>query len=138
MVPTHPLSRPPALLLIVLVMILAGCGGGGDGDPEAFCAAVEELRTDDPFADLEIASPQEMRAAFDELRAGAERIEDAAPASADVQAERYRAAVDELVDQLRGAGFDLRELDLTSYRRAARDHAEIAASLDNAAAAACG
>ena len=122
---------------MVLALVLAGCGGDDGGDPEAFCAAVEDLRAGDPFADLAVASPQEMRAAFDQLRAGAERIEDVAPPAVEVQAERYRDSVDELVDQLRGAGFDLRELDLPSYRRAARDHAEISASLDNAAAAAC-
>ena len=123
---------------MVLAIALAGCGGGGGGDREAFCIAVEDLRTDDPFADLEVASPQEMRAAFDELREGAERIEDAAPRTAEVQAERYRASVDDLVDQMRGAGFDLRELDRSSYRRAVRDYAEIADSLDNEAEAACG
>lgn len=136
MVPTHPLSRPPALLLLALAVVLAGCGGDG-GDTEAFCAAVDDLRTADPFAELPVASPQEMRAAFDELRAGAERIEDTSPRATEVQAERYRAAVDELVDQMRGAGFDLRELDRSSYRRATREYADTTVSLDNAADAAC-
>lgn len=117
---------------------LAGCGSDDDdGDVAAFCEAVTELQDDDPFAELEIASPGEMRAAFDRLDEGVERIAETAPSEARQQAESYQDSVDELIDQLRGAGFDPRNLDPLDYRAATDAYGDAAISVDNAAAAVC-
>ena len=133
MVPAHPLIRA----LLVFVLALGACGDDGGGDLAAFCQRVDELRADDPFADLAVASPRELRLAFESLRDSADRVSDVAPPEAATQADRYREAVDEVLDRLRGAGFDLRHLDLVPYRRATDDYHEAATSLDNAATAAC-
>lgn len=117
---------------------LVGCGGDDGGDLRGFCAGIERLREEDPFAELEVASPQEMRAAFEELQDGAGQIRDDAPPDADVPADRYLEAVDELVDQLRGAGFDPRRVDSLSYGRATSDYGEAADSLDRTADSVCG
>jgi hypothetical protein len=122
----------------VALLTAAGCSSDDGGDLRAFCAGVERLRDSDPFADLEVASPAEMRAAFEELQAGAARIRDEAPSEAAVPADRYHAAVDALVDQLRGAGFDPRRLDSLGYGRATSDYGEAADSLDGTADSLCG
>lgn len=120
------------------VAALAGCSDDGSaGDRQAFCEAVESLAADDPFADLEVASPREMRSAFAELRDGADAIEDSAPPEASVPASDYLAAVDELMDQLSGAGYDPRSLDPLEYGRAVEDYTEAATSVTNAANATC-
>ena len=134
MVPAHPLTR--GLLAVSLVLAPGACRDD-DGDPAAFCEGVEGLRDDDPFADLAVASPREMRVAFEALDTDAGRVADAAPPEAETQADRYRDAVGELLDQLRGAGFDLRELDLPAYRQATDEYDEAAVSLDNSATASC-
>lgn len=134
MVPAHPLTRPVAFL--VLLLLVTACGSDG-GDRAAFCDGIERLRRDDPFAELPVASPGEMRDAFDDLREAAEAVAADAPSDAEVAADRYLASVDELLDQLRGAGFDLTELDLSAYRRATSDYGEAAESLDNAGSAIC-
>ena len=124
-------------MLAVALATAAGCGSDDGGDLRAFCAGIERLRDDDPFAELEVASPQEMRAAFEELQEGAARIRDEAPSEADVPADRYQDAVEAIVDQLRGAGFDPRRLDTLSYGRATSDYGEAADSLDGAADSLC-
>lgn len=123
-----------------LVAGLAGCGSDDNaGDVAAFCEAVTELQDEDPFAELEIASPGEMGAAFDRLDEGVDRIAETAPSEARRQAEAYQDAVDELIDQLRGAGFDPRNVDPLAYRAATDDYgdAAVSVSVDNAAAAVC-
>lgn len=136
MVPAHPLTRLG--VVIVIALAVAGCGGDGRSpDPQAFCAEIESLRADDPFAELLVASPGEMRDAFAELRAGAGRIADAAPSEVEVQARRYRDAVDDLVDQLNAAGYDPRTVDALAYRDATETYSAAASSLDNAADATC-
>ena len=132
MVPAHPLTR----VLALLVLLLAACGSDG-GDRASFCDGIERLRRDDPFAELAVASPGEMRDAFDDLRETAEAVASDAPSDAEVAADRYLATVDDLLDQLRGAGFELTELDLPAYRRATSEYGEAAASLDNAGRAIC-
>ena len=119
-----------------MLLLAAACGGDG-GDRAAFCDGIERLRRDDPFADLAVASPGEMRDAFDDLREAAEAVAADAPSDAEVAADRYLGTVDDLLDQLRGAGFDLTELDLPAYRRATADYGEAAESLDNAGSAIC-
>jgi len=120
-------------------LVLAGCGGDdGAGDPAAFCRAVDELREGDPFADLAVASPGEMRDAFAALARGADRIADAAPDDAEVQADRYVDAVAALRDELAGAGYDLRRLDVARYQDAVAAYGEAATSLGNAARSRCG
>ena len=132
------MSRVSGVLAVAAILIgLTSCSHGDSGDPAAFCAAVDDLKAHDPFADLEVASPEEMRAAFDQLAAGIDRVAKAAPAPAKVQARAYRDAVDELVDQLRGAGFDPRAVDAIAYRRAVSDYQDAAVSVDNAATSLC-
>lgn len=117
---------------------LAGCGSDDDaGDLAGFCEAVAELQDENPFAELEIASPGEMRAAFDRLEEGVDRIAETAPSEARRQAESYQDAVDEVIDQLRGAGFDPRNLDPLAYRGATNAYGNAAVSVDNAAADLC-
>ncbi len=120
------------------VAALAGCGDdGGGGDIASFCAAVDELADDDPFDGLDVASPQEMRAAFDELRAGVDAIARSAPADLESRTDRYLDSVDALMDQLRGTGYDPRQLDTLRYRTATNDYEEAAVSVENAADDAC-
>lgn len=125
-----------------VVVVAAGLAGGcSDGDPggdlEAFCGAIEELRDDDPFAELAVASPGEMRDAFEQLRAGAERVESAAPTEAEVQARAYLESVDRLIDLMRAAGYDPRSLDNLAYSDATSTYTSAAVSVDRAATAAC-
>lgn len=127
-------------MLAVAVAAAPGCGNGsGDGgDRAAFCTAVDRLAADDPFADLAVASPEEMKTAFEQLAAGAEAIDDAAPPDVEVQTTAYVSAVDELAIQLAGAGYDPRALDPLSYGRAVDDYEQAATSVTNAANASCG
>ncbi len=140
---TSPASRGAArnlggIVVLLVAGVLGGCGSDGDeGDLEAFCAAVESLRDEDPFAELEIASPGEMQAAFGRLDAGVDAIESAAPSEARRQARAYQDSVDELIDQLRGAGFDPRNVDPLAYRQATAAYGNAAVSVDNAAANLC-
>ena len=144
MVPTHPLTvrtpaaRPWVVALTGLALLAASCAGDDDGDLARFCAEVEALRDDDPFADLPVASPQEMRSAFDDLTESVDRIVDAAPPEAETQADRYQDALDDVADHLRGAGFDPRQLDTLAYGRATAAYGEAATSLDNTTDALCG
>jgi hypothetical protein len=135
-VPAHPLTAR-FVVAAVLLGALGGACGGDETDPAAFCNRYEELRADDPFGELDVASGAEMRTAFERLQDGASRLATTAPADAAVQAERYAATVDDLVAQQRAAGYDLRNLDLGAYRRATGAYNEAAASLENAARAAC-
>lgn len=131
-------------MVVALVgLVLTGCaddgggGGGGGGDPAAFCAAFDDLREGDPFADLAVASPGEMRDAFAALADGAERIADAAPPDAGLQARRYADAVEALRDELAGGGYDLTQVDHGRYRDGVEAYGRAATSLANAARARC-
>ena len=124
-------------LALVGASVLGGCSEDDGGDRRAFCAGIEELRADDPFADLQVASPQEMRSAFDDLHEAVQRIAAVAPPEADTQADRYQDALEEVIDHLRGAGYDPRELDTLAYGRATAAYGEAATSLDNTAEALC-
>ena len=140
-----PRSTPPALLLaaqkligaLVLVGLLSGCGGDDGGDVAAFCEAVEDLRDDDPFEELQVASPGEMRDAFADLADGVDRIADAAPDEVGTQADRYADAVEALRDELAGAGYDPTRVDQLDYGQAVAAYTEAAVSVDNAADALC-
>lgn len=124
--------------VVVVAAGLAGCSDGDSGgDLEAFCGAMAELRDDDPFAELAVASPGEMRDAFEELRAGAERVETAAPPEAEVQARAYLESVDRLIDLMRAAGYDPRSLDNLAYSDATSTYTSAAVSVDRAATAVC-
>lgn len=122
---------------VVAGLVLAGCGGDDGGDAQAFCAAVADLRADDPFAELPIASPGEMRDAFADLAEGADRIAGTAPPDARTQARRYADAVGSLRDELAGAGYDPTRVDHLAYAQAVAAYTEAAASVDNAADAIC-
>lgn len=133
-----------AVAVAVAAVGFAACDDGGgddDGDDgggvQAFCAAVESLEENDPFAELDIASPEEMRTAFDELSDGVSRIAQAAPDEARRQARAYEESVEEVVDQLRGAGFDPRNVDSLDYQQAVTEYDEAAASVENAAGSLC-
>jgi len=117
--------------------LLAACGGDDGGDRVAFCEAFAELRDDDPFADLAVASPGEMRDAFAALADGAERMADEAPAEAGVQADRYADAVEGLRDELAGGGYDLTQIDTRRYRDGVEVYGDAATSLANAARSIC-
>lgn len=134
MVPAHPLRLGAALAGCVL---LAACGSDDGGDLASFCEAVEELRSEDPFAELSLASPAEMRDAFDALAEAAGRIERQAPEETRVHAGRYREAIDALRDELAGAAYDPTRVDNLRYADAVSDYTDAAVSLDNAADAAC-
>lgn len=130
---------PAALGIVVAVLaVLGGCNGDdGDGDAAAFCDAVDALERNDPFAELQIASPGEMAAAFDQLADGADQIAERAPSEARTQAQSYEDSVQALVDQLRGAGFDPTKLDALAYRRATADYQDAAVAVGNAADSLC-
>lgn len=136
MVPTHPLTRILGALLASASLLLGACGDD-DGDRAAFCEAMVELRELDPFQDLDIASPEDMRDAFQTLAEDADRIASLAPPDARPQARRYESAIDELVDELSGAGYDPRRLDALRYGQATEEYTDAAVSLDNAAQGAC-
>lgn len=133
---TSPAARFVAMALLPLA--LSSCGGGDEADPEAFCAGIEQLREDDPFAELTVASPGEMRDAFAVLASGAGRVAEDAPDDAAVQARRYAEAVEALQDEMAGGGYDLTRVDRDRYRDRVEDYDEAATSLANAARAICG
>ncbi len=123
--------------LVLVAGVAAGCGGDDRGDLTAFCAAMDDLRAADPFADLAVASPEDMRDAFGELADSAKRVADAAPPDARVQADRYAAAIEALRGELAGAGYDPTRLDSLRYRQATDEYTAAAVSLDNAGTSAC-
>lgn len=123
-------------VLLAAALGIAACGDDG-GDLESFCEAVVALREDDPFADLPLATPGEMRDAFDALAGAADRIADDAPGDVEVNAERYRAAVEALRDELAGGGYDPTRVDNRRYADAVEEYTAAAGSLDNAADARC-
>lgn len=124
-------------ITVALAVGAAACSDDGGGDLASFCEAVETLAGDDPFAELSVASPEEMRTAFDQLRDGVADIAAAAPDDLEGPADRYLDTVDVLIEQLRGAGYDPRDLDSLAYRTAASDYEAAAVSVENAAGAAC-
>lgn len=122
--------------VVLLGVLLGGCGDD-TGDLASFCAAVTDLEANDPFAELEIASPTDMRDAFASLADGVDRIAEVAPAEARTQAERYASAVDDLRDELAGAGYDPTRVDQLRYGQAVAAYTEAATSVGNTADAAC-
>ena len=140
--PPAPPARRRAARFVAVGLLAIGLGACGDEerqtDPAAFCDAVADLRANDPFVELTVASPEEMRAAFEELADGASRIAEAAPEDAGVQADRYRDAVEALRDELAGAGYDPTMVDNARYADGVEAYTEAATSLGNAARALCG
>lgn len=130
-------ARNVGLVVLLATAVLAGCGED-EGDLASFCEAVEDLQNDDPFADLAIASPGEMRDAFAELAAGVDRIAAAAPQEIGSQADRYADAVESLRDELAGAGYDPTRVDQLRYGQAVASYTEAATSVSNTADANCG
>lgn len=124
---------------VCVLLPLAGpaCAGDDDADPGAFCEGIEQLREDDPFAQLTVASPGEMRDAFSLLARGAARVAGAAPEGAAVQARRYADAVEALRDELAGGGYDLTQIDTRRYQAGVDEYGEAATSLANTARAVC-
>jgi hypothetical protein len=118
-------------------IVLSGCGDDDPGDLAAFCEAVADLEANDPFEDLGIASPGEMRDAFAELAEGVDRIADEAPGEARPQARRYADAVEALRDELAGAGYDPTRVDQLRYGQAVAAYTEAAVSVSNSADANC-
>lgn len=137
MVATHPLRVLGAVAAVLTAGLLGGCDDGTERSVEAYCEAVERLAADDPFEELAVASPEEMESAFEQLRAGAERIATSAPGEQRTSAEDYAAGVEALVDQLRAAGFDPRRVDPLAYRAATDDYTDAAGAVTRAADAVC-
>lgn len=131
----------PRFVLAATVVLgalgLAACGGDSGADEEAFCAAYDRLGQNNPFSELTMASPDEMKAAFDQLAEAADEIADAAPSNASVQADAYASAIDALMDQLRAAGYDPRNVDATAYQQAVTEYQETGGSLGREAEAIC-
>ncbi len=123
--------------VVAASVLLVACGGEDGRYLAGFCAAVEDLRSDDPFAELQIASPEDMRDAFAELAAGVDRIAEAAPDQARTQAGRYADAVDALRDELAGAAYDPTRVDQLRYGQAVAAYSEAATSVGNTADASC-
>ena len=141
-----PRETPPALRgaaqklgcsLVLAGLVLSGCSDGDEGDLASFCAAVSDLEENDPFAELQIASPGEMRDAFAELADGVDRIAQTAPDEVRTQAQRYADAVEALRDELAGAGYDPTRVDQMPYGQAVAAYTEGAVSVSNAADALC-
>ena len=132
------MTRSAAAAALALAALgVACCGDDDGGDLASFCDAVHTLADDDPFADLDVASPAEMSTAFARLRDGVAEIASTAPADLEGRADRYLDTVDDLIDQLQGAAFDPRDLDSLAYRTAAADYETAAVSIENAADDAC-
>lgn len=130
-------ARWPGLVVAGLVVAAAGCSGEGGRDVATFCARFDELVADDPFAELLLASPGEMRDAFADLDARTDALADAAPAAVRTQADRYAGAVDDLIGALLPAGYDPTRLDTDAYGDAVDAYRTAAISVDNAAATIC-
>lgn len=127
--------RALGAVLGVAVVALGACDD--DRDAASFCDAVATLRGEDPFAELDVARPEQMRTAFSELQELADEVRDLAPPDVRPRAERYAEAVDAVVEELTGAAYDPRLLDPLRYRRATRDYTEAAVRLDDAAGTVC-
>ena len=123
--------------LVLVGLLTSACGDDDAGDLASFCAAVDDLRAGDPFAELEIASPADMRDAFAELAEGVDRIADVAPPDVRPQALRYADAVDALRDELAGAGYDPTRVDQLRYGQAVAAYTRAAISVSNSADANC-
>lgn len=121
---------------VALLCVVGGCAED-EGDLQAFCEAVADLERDDPFAELQVATPAEMRDAFAELGDAVDRIADAAPPEVGTQADRYADAVADLRGELAGAGYDLTRVDQLRYGEAVAAYTEGAVSVDNSAEALC-
>lgn len=137
--PRHVVPLLVSLTMLAVVTLgLAGCGDDGEpADLATFCTRFDELSGASPFAELTIATPGEMRAAFDSLRDSADGLVRVAPADVELAATDYRDAVGVLVAELEAAGFDSRNVDTLTYGRAVDDYSDAAVALDRAAASAC-
>lgn len=133
----HGAARKLGCSVALVGVLLGGCGDEDGGDLATFCDAVEDLREDDPFAELQVASPSDMRDAFAALAEGVDRIDAAAPDGARTQTQRYADAVDALRDELAGAGYDPTRVDQLRYGQAVAAYSEAATSVSNTADAAC-
>lgn len=133
------IARIAAALALTLAVAAPACTDGTDDTAslDSFCEAIGDLAANDPFAELAVASGEEMRDAFVRLGAGVERIADAAPEEHRARVARYRDAFAEVRDQLRGAGFDPRQLDALDYRTAVDEYESAATAVEDAAAADC-
>ena len=133
------IARVAAVAMAAMVVaVSAGCGDDGGGrDAATFCARFAELSGNSPFEDLLIATPEEMRDAFDTLRVSADRLADAAPDEAATAAGAYRDSIDTLIGDLEAAGFDNRNVDTLAYSRSVADYGDAAVTLDDAAQRVC-
>jgi hypothetical protein len=127
------------LVLTASVLLAFGCSGGDSaGDLTAFCAQVDGLSTNDPFASFgDTASPEEMKVAFGALVERADEL--AAPAPADIAgaATRYSRATRQLDRLLARAGYDGRRVEVLAYGNAQADYDEAKAQIERFAIKQC-
>jgi hypothetical protein len=128
------------LLLAASVLLGLGCSGGDDsaGDLRAFCAQVDSLSTNDPFASFgDTARPEEMRSAFKALAERADALATPAPVGARAAADRFARATHELDRLLAAAGYDGRNVEVLAYGNAQADYDEAKAQIERFATNRC-
>ncbi len=120
-----------AALIVAAAFAVAACGGDDGRDLARFCAEVDELSTNDPFASFgDAAGPEEIEAGYDALVDRADDLAGAAPDDITSTADRYRDASSELRDLLRVSGFEGSRVDALGYQSAADDYTEASEQIE--------
>lgn len=130
------------LLLMGMVALLLACSGGdggGSADPAAFCARLDRLTSNDPFAAFgDTASAAEIEQAFGALVDRSAELVDVAPEEARSAARQYAAAAESLDALMAAAGYVGSQVDQRAYRDEQLAYAEAADRLLRYLDAECG
>ncbi|MGK2949024.1 MAG: hypothetical protein ACSLFP_10645 [Acidimicrobiales bacterium] len=122
--------RTIPVVLVAVALGLAGCqdsGPGDDGDQAAFCQRLDRLTANDPFQAFgDVATGDQIEAAFAALTARADELVEVAPPEPRGAARDYAEAADELSELLDRAGYDPVEVDSRAYRDAQQTYVEAA------------